>query len=135
MKNSCQLRCVFCEMMKKLRGCKIGGKLSNFFLVFVFGKIKKAGVNHDIRSSSSLPNGWLLIAPPASGNKDSQTTTTVTQRKDSCVASAATKTATRRHHHGAGNASGGGGTVFLFVFVPPCYGVVLSPLFRPWILA
>jgi hypothetical protein len=49
--------------MKKLGGWKIGGTLSNFFLVFVFGKTKKAGVNHDVRSSSSLQNGGLLIAP------------------------------------------------------------------------
>jgi hypothetical protein len=122
-------------MMKKLRGCKIGGKLSNFFLFFVFGKTKKAGVNHDVRSSSSSRNGWLLIAPPASRNEDSWMTTTATQCKDSCVASAATKTAMQRCHHGAGNASGGGGTVFVFVFVPLRYGVVLSPLFQPRILA
>ncbi len=53
------------KKQKKLRGCKIGGKLSNFFLVFVFGKTKKAGVNHDVRSSSSSRNGlvgcWLRL--------------------------------------------------------------------------
>jgi hypothetical protein len=75
----------------------------------------------------------LLIAPLASRNEDSQTTTTAMQCKDSCVASTAMKTATWHCHHSAGNASGGGGTVF--IFVPPRYGVVLSPLFRLRMLA
>ena len=51
--------------MKKLRGCKIGDKLSIFFLVVIFGMTKKSGVNHDVQSYSSLRNGWLLIAPSA----------------------------------------------------------------------
>jgi len=41
------------------------GKFFNFFLVLVFGKTKKAGVNHDVRSSSSLRHGlvgcWLRL--------------------------------------------------------------------------
>jgi hypothetical protein len=52
-----------------------------------------------------------------------------------CCQRAATRTATQRRYHGAGNASSGGGTVFVFVFVPLRYGVMLSPLFWPWILA
>ena len=46
--------------MKKLRGCKRGDKLPIFSSLF-FGRTKKAGVNYDVQSSSSLHNGWLLI--------------------------------------------------------------------------
>jgi hypothetical protein len=67
-----------------------------------------------------------------SGNKNNRMTTTATQRKDSCVASTTkilqcgvliTAQATRV------------AVVALFFFVPPCYEVMLSPLFWPQILA